>query len=63
MALDRYTLERRDLDGLLLGFGAFDPAQIRAGVRRLAAALAAARDGKRRPANDHDAPRFPRHSA
>jgi GntR family transcriptional regulator / MocR family aminotransferase len=47
MALDRYALERRDLDGLLLGFGAFDPAQIRAGVLRLAAALGAARDGGR----------------
>jgi DNA-binding transcriptional MocR family regulator len=45
MALDRYALARRDVDGLLLGFAAFDPSQIRAGVLRLAAALAAARDG------------------
>ena len=50
MALDRYALERRDVHGLLLGFAAFDPSQIRAGVLRLADALAAAQeDGAGRP--------------
>jgi GntR family transcriptional regulator/MocR family aminotransferase len=51
MALDRYALERRDVHGLLLGFAAFDPSQIRAGVLRLADALAAAQEdgaGRRR---------------
>jgi DNA-binding transcriptional MocR family regulator len=48
VALDRYALERRDMDGLLLGFAAFDPSQIHAGVRRLAAAVAEEQDGKAR---------------
>jgi GntR family transcriptional regulator/MocR family aminotransferase len=48
MALDRYALERRDVHGLLLGFAAFDPSQIRAGVLRLADALTAAQDRRRR---------------
>ena len=39
MALDRFTLRRTDVDGLLLGFAAFDESQIRRGVERLAAAL------------------------
>ncbi len=40
IALDRYTLESPDPKGLLLGFGAFDKATIRAGLIKLAAALA-----------------------
>ena len=62
MALDRYALERRDVDGLLLGFAAFDRSQIRAGVLCLAAALAAAQDRGRRHPNEPDAPRSPRNS-
>src|SRR5262249_940400 len=38
-ALDRYTLKRPDLNGLLLGFAAFDEAAIRKGLIQLAAAL------------------------
>lgn len=37
--LDRFMLERTDVRGLLLGFAAFDEAQISAGVERLAMAL------------------------
>lgn len=37
--LDRLTLRRRDLRGLLLGFAAFRPREIRAGVEALARAL------------------------
>jgi GntR family transcriptional regulator/MocR family aminotransferase len=43
MGLDRFVLERRDVEGLLLGFGGFDPRRIRAGVLQLAAALVEAR--------------------
>jgi len=38
-ALDRYTLKRPDLKGLLLGFAAFDETAIRKGLIQLAAAL------------------------
>jgi GntR family transcriptional regulator/MocR family aminotransferase len=38
-ALDRFTLQRPDPKGLLLGFAAFDEAEIRRGVVRLASAL------------------------
>jgi GntR family transcriptional regulator/MocR family aminotransferase len=44
VAVDRFALERRDVQGLLLGFAAFDPRQIRTGALRLATALAAERD-------------------
>lgn len=37
--LDRFALRRRDLRGLLLGFAAFRPREIRAGVEALARAL------------------------
>lgn len=40
MALDRFTLRRTDVHGLLLGFGAFDEKQIRHGLVELARALA-----------------------
>ncbi|HTQ54064.1 MAG TPA: PLP-dependent aminotransferase family protein [Bryobacteraceae bacterium] len=43
MALDRFTLRRGDIHGLLLGFGAFDEPQIRHGIAALAAALENAR--------------------
>jgi GntR family transcriptional regulator/MocR family aminotransferase len=39
MALDRFTLKRKDVHGLLLGFAAFDERQIRRGLEGLAAAL------------------------
>ena len=39
MALDRFTLRRKDVHGLLLGFAAFDERQIRRGLEGLAAAL------------------------
>jgi len=39
MALDRFTLKRSDVHGLLLGFAAFDERQIRRGLEGLAAAL------------------------
>lgn len=39
LALDRYTFDREDPCGLLLGFAAFDEAAIRQGIARLAAAL------------------------
>ena len=39
LALDRYTLKRPDLKGLLLGFAAFDETAIRKGLIQLAAAL------------------------
>jgi GntR family transcriptional regulator/MocR family aminotransferase len=38
-SLDRFALKRRDLRGLLLGFAAFTPREIRAGVQTLARAL------------------------
>ena len=37
--LDRFTLKRRDVEGVLLGFAAFDEREIRHGIVRLAAAL------------------------
>lgn len=37
--LDRFTLKRRDVEGLLLGFAAFDERKIRRGIITLAAAL------------------------
>jgi GntR family transcriptional regulator/MocR family aminotransferase len=37
--LDRFTLRRRDVEGLLLGFAAFDEHQIRRGIVALAGAL------------------------
>jgi DNA-binding transcriptional MocR family regulator len=39
LGLDRFTLKRRDVEGLLLGFAAFDERQIRRGIVTLAAAL------------------------
>jgi GntR family transcriptional regulator/MocR family aminotransferase len=42
LALDRYTLNRRDREKLLLGFAAFDEAVIRSAVVQLAAALSPA---------------------
>jgi len=39
IALDRFTLKRSDVHGLLLGFAAFDERQIRRGLEGLAAAL------------------------
>jgi GntR family transcriptional regulator/MocR family aminotransferase len=39
MALDRFTLKRADVRGLLLGFAAFDERQIRRGLEGLAIAL------------------------
>ena len=39
MALSRFTLKRNDVQGLLLGFAAFDERQIRRGLEGLAAAL------------------------
>lgn len=42
-SLDRYALERRDLRGLMLGFGAFTERQIREGVQALARAIGDAR--------------------
>jgi GntR family transcriptional regulator/MocR family aminotransferase len=41
MALDRFAIRRRDLNGLLLGFAAFSENEIRDGVAKLAAALEA----------------------
>jgi hypothetical protein len=41
---DRFCLARRDVSGLLLGFAAFDPQQISAAARRLAAALRSVED-------------------
>jgi GntR family transcriptional regulator/MocR family aminotransferase len=38
-ALERYTIKARDPNGILLGFGAFDEAQIRSGAIQLAQAL------------------------
>jgi GntR family transcriptional regulator/MocR family aminotransferase len=38
--LDRFTLGRRQVEGLLLGFAAFDEREIRRGIVTLAAALA-----------------------
>ncbi len=40
MGLHRFTFRRKDVRGVLLGFAAFDARQIRAGVERLAGALA-----------------------
>jgi GntR family transcriptional regulator/MocR family aminotransferase len=37
--LDRFTLKRRDVEGLLLGFAAFDEREIRRGIVTLAAAF------------------------
>ena len=37
--LDRFTLRRRDVEGLLLGFAAFDERQIRRGIVALADAF------------------------
>lgn len=37
--IDRFTLKRRDLRALLLGFACFPESEIRSGVRRLASAL------------------------
>ncbi|HKW32530.1 MAG TPA: PLP-dependent aminotransferase family protein [Candidatus Acidoferrum sp.] len=39
MALSRFALKRRDVDGLLLGFAAFDAREIRRGIVNLATAL------------------------
>ena len=39
LALDRFTFQRLDPKGLLLGFAAFDESAIRAGVTKLAGAL------------------------
>jgi GntR family transcriptional regulator / MocR family aminotransferase len=39
LGLDRFTLNRPDPKGLVLGFGAFDEGEIRTGVARLASAL------------------------
>jgi hypothetical protein len=50
LALDRYTLKRRDRKGLLLGFAAFDEAAIRSAVVQLAAALSQPRAGATRNA-------------
>ena len=44
VAIDRYTLESPDPQGVLLGFAAFEEAALRAGIVNLAAAL-----GRRRP--------------
>jgi len=38
-ALERFTLQRHDPEGVLLGFAAFDEKAIRAGITQLAAAL------------------------
>jgi GntR family transcriptional regulator/MocR family aminotransferase len=45
MALDRFTLERKDVQGLLLGFAAFDESRIRRGIASLAMALEQRRAG------------------
>ena len=50
LALDRYTLKRRDPKGLLLGFAAFDEAAIRSAVVQLATALSQPRAGATRNA-------------
>ncbi len=42
LALDRFTLKRQDPRGLLLGFAAWNEAELRRGVMQLAAALAPA---------------------
>jgi GntR family transcriptional regulator/MocR family aminotransferase len=47
MALDRFTLKRADVHGLLLGFAAFDERQIRRGLEGLAVALDSGRSGTR----------------
>jgi GntR family transcriptional regulator/MocR family aminotransferase len=39
LGLDRFTLKRRDMEGLLLGFAAFDEREIRRGIVTLTAAL------------------------
>jgi DNA-binding transcriptional MocR family regulator len=39
MALDRFMLRRTDLQGVLLGFAAFDEARIRRGISDLSIAL------------------------
>jgi GntR family transcriptional regulator/MocR family aminotransferase len=39
MALDRFSIQRRDIRGLLVGFAAFDEREIRRGVLALAQAL------------------------
>jgi GntR family transcriptional regulator/MocR family aminotransferase len=41
LALARFSLDGRDIRGMLLGFGAFDPVQIDDGAKRLAAAAEA----------------------
>lgn len=46
--LSRYAVERSDLSGLVLGFGAFEPAGIADAARRLGAVLASA---ERQPAD------------
>jgi GntR family transcriptional regulator/MocR family aminotransferase len=48
LALDRFALARHDVNGLLLGFAAFDAHQIDAAARRLAVALGTARRKPRR---------------
>ncbi|HEX3878276.1 MAG TPA: PLP-dependent aminotransferase family protein [Bryobacteraceae bacterium] len=39
MAIDRFRIERKDVEGLLLGFAAFDERQIRKAAEKLEAAL------------------------
>ena len=39
LGLDRFTLRRRNVEGLLLGFAAFDEREIRRGIVTLTAAL------------------------
>ena len=39
LGLDRFTLKRTDVEGLLLGFAAFDEREIRCGIVTLAGAL------------------------
>jgi len=43
MALDRFSIQRRDMRGLLVGFAAFDEREIRRGVLALAQALSGAK--------------------
>lgn len=46
MGIDRFTLQRTDLHGIMLGFAAFDEARIRRAVADLARALEPARGGR-----------------
>jgi DNA-binding transcriptional MocR family regulator len=39
--IDRYTIRRRDLRAIMLGFAAFNENQIRTGIQSLAKALGA----------------------